>query len=149
MMVCATKKLFINLFPNKSNTDRNVVHLFFASKLDAWSRDLNTDFTLGGCLFGAIKLTKNSDSDKYKHSGYGIRFDALSQFRLWNGEWGKNVVIFGVGNSSYMHADNRAKDILVLGEGATDGLDDNTVPGEAKYLIVFNKSKNLFKSVLQ
>ena len=37
----------------------------------------------------------------------------------------------------------------ILGEGATDGLDDNTVPGEAKYLIVFNKSKNLFKSVLQ
>ena len=95
------QKAFYKFFPNKSNTDRNVVHLFFASKLDAWSRDLNTDFTLGGCLFGAIKLTKNSDSDKYKHSGYGIRFDALSQFWLWNGEWGKNVVIFGVGNSSY------------------------------------------------
>ena len=27
------------------------------------------------CLFGAVSLTKNVDIDKYKYSGYGIRFD--------------------------------------------------------------------------
>ena len=30
------------------------------------------DFTLGNSLFGAVKLTKNSDFDKYKYSEYGI-----------------------------------------------------------------------------
>ena len=46
-----------------------------SSELDSWSRDLNTGFTLGGCLFGGVKLTKNADPDKYSYSGYGIRFD--------------------------------------------------------------------------
>ena len=31
---------------------------------DTWSKDLNTDFTLGNCLFEAMKLTKNADPDK-------------------------------------------------------------------------------------
>ena len=51
-----------------------------------WSRDLNMDLTLSNCLFAAVKLTKNADSDKYGYSGYGIGFDASSQFSLSNGE---------------------------------------------------------------
>ena len=58
----------------------NVVNLYISYELDTWSRDLNTDFTLGNCLFGAVKLTKNDDPDKYGHIGYGIGFDARSQF---------------------------------------------------------------------
>ena len=27
---------------------------------------------LGNSLIGAVKLTKNADSDKYKYSGYGV-----------------------------------------------------------------------------
>ena len=34
---------------------------------------------------------------------------------------GKNVKILGVDNSSSAHADNRKKDILILGKGSTDG----------------------------
>ena len=48
-------------------------------------RDLNTYFTLGNCFFGAAKLTKIDDPDKYVHSGYGIDFDARSQFSLADG----------------------------------------------------------------
>ena len=54
---------------------------------------MNTDFTLGHCLFGAVELTKNADPDKYGYNGYSNEFDARSQFLLSNGEWGKNVVI--------------------------------------------------------
>ena len=36
----------------------------------------NFDPTLKDCLFGAVKLTKNNDIDKYKYSGYGIGFDS-------------------------------------------------------------------------
>ena len=46
-------------FPHK-----NIVHLYISYKLDTWSRDLNIDFTLGNCLFGALKVTKNADPDK-------------------------------------------------------------------------------------
>ena len=43
-------------------------------------------FTLGDCLFGAVKLTKSSDPKKFGYSGYGIRFDAHSQFLLLIGQ---------------------------------------------------------------
>ena len=37
--------------------------------------------------------------------------------------------------SSFVHVDNKKKDILVLGEGPTQGLDDTTLTAEAKYCI--------------
>ena len=41
---------------------------------------------------------------------------------LWSdGSWGKNVVIFGINNSSSMYVDNNnKKNTLVLGEGQTE-----------------------------
>ena len=45
-------------------TQNNVVNLFIVYELDISSQDLNTDFTLKDCLFGAVKLTKNADPDK-------------------------------------------------------------------------------------
>ena len=36
---------------------------------------------------------------------------------------GKNVFIFGVDMSSSVDVDNKQEDILVLGKGATQGLD--------------------------
>ena len=59
-----------------------------------WLRYLNTDFTLGNCLFGSVELTKNTDSDKYKYGGYGIGFDSRSEFLFRDGSMGKNVIIF-------------------------------------------------------
>ena len=97
---------------NISCTHRNAVNLFIVYELDTWSRDLNTDFTLGDYLFGAVMLTKNADPDKYGCVGYGIGFEAHSQFLSSDGELGKNDVIFGVDNSSSMHADNRKKRYL-------------------------------------
>ena len=47
-------------------------------KLDTWSRDLNTDFTLGDYLFGAVQLTNNFYPDKYGYSDYGMEFEARS-----------------------------------------------------------------------
>ena len=39
-------------------------------------------FYISKCLFGAVKLTKNDDPDKYRYScyGYAIEFDERSQF---------------------------------------------------------------------
>ena len=54
-----------------------------------------------------MKLTKNADLEKYKYSGYGIRFNSRSQFSWSGGSWGKNVVIFCADMSSPMHVDNK------------------------------------------
>ena len=43
---------------------KNVVIVYISYKLDTWSRDLNTDFALGNCLFSDVNLTKNADPDK-------------------------------------------------------------------------------------
>ena len=63
----------------------NVSNLYIPYTLHTWSRDLNTSFTLENYLFGALKLTKNADSDKYEYTGYRIRFDARSQLSLLDG----------------------------------------------------------------
>ena len=42
----------------KAFTPRNVANLFTDYKLDAWSRALNTVFTLKDCLFRVAKLNK-------------------------------------------------------------------------------------------
>ena len=47
---------------------KNIVKLYILYKLDTWSKDLNTYFTLGNCLFWAVKLTKNADPDNYKYN---------------------------------------------------------------------------------
>ena len=57
---------------------KNIVTLYITYTLNSWLKDLNTDFTQGNSLFGAVKLTKNAYPDKYKSSGYGIGFDSRS-----------------------------------------------------------------------
>ena len=42
--------------------------------------------------------------------------------------------------NSSVHIDNRRKDILILGDGATQGLDDTTLTAEAIYSINFTQS---------
>ena len=50
----------------------------------------------------------NGDPGKYSYSGSGIRFDARETFSLSNGSVIiENETIFGVDNSSSVHADNR------------------------------------------
>ena len=46
--------------------------------------------------------------------------------------------------SSSVHIDNKGKDILILGEGPTQGLDDTTLPAEAKFPFNFKKSGKRF-----
>ena len=58
--------------------------------------------------------------------------------------WGKNVIIFGADMSSYVHIDNKNKDLLILDEGAMQRLDDTTLTTEAKYPISFTKSGKRF-----
>ena len=56
-------------------------------------KDLDTGFTLGGCLFGGAKLSRNSNSGRYSYSFYGIGFYTHIDHSLPDGSVGKNVII--------------------------------------------------------
>ena len=68
-----------------------------------------TDFMLRNSLFGAVKLTKNADFDKYKYSGYGIGFYAYGTFSLSDSSGFRKNVIFGADMGSSVKVDNRRK----------------------------------------
>ena len=91
---------------------------------------------LENCLLGAVSLTKHVDINPYKHSEYGIGFDRKGPFLVGNG-FGRNCIIFGVDMSSSVHVDNKKKDIIILGEGLTQGLDCTTLIAEKLYSINF------------
>ena len=93
-----------------------------------------------------MKLTKNDDLDKYKYSGYGTGLDSRSEFIFFftDGSYGKKCHYFGADISSSVHVDNKGKDILILAEGPTQGLDDTRLTAVPKYPINFTQSgKNL------
>ena len=101
-----------SLIKNNIYISQKVINLYVSNTLGPQLRNLNTDFTLGNCLFGSVKLSKNADLDKYKYSSYGIGIDSCSEFPLPDG---RNVIIFGAVMSSYVHVDNKEKYILILG----------------------------------
>ena len=96
--------------------------------------------TLENCLFGAVKLTKNADIDKYGYSGCGIGFDRHGSFACPDTGLGKNVIIFGLDMSSSTKIDNRKRDISILGKGLTQGL-EHTLSAEKMYSIKFTEKK--------
>ena len=100
-------------------------------------------------MFGGVKLAKNCYPDKYVYSGYGIRFDSLSEFSLSDGSAGKNVIIFRVHVSSSVHIENKVKYILIFGKAPTQGLDDTELIAETKYLINFSRSQKTKKKKIK
>ena len=58
---------------------KKAVNVYIIFEITASSFN-NADPTLKSSLFGAIRLTKNVDNDKYKYYGYGIEFDRRGAF---------------------------------------------------------------------
>ena len=54
------------------------------------------------------------------------------------------LILFGVDNNSSGHIDNRKKDILVLGKGPPQGLDDTAIKAEAGYSMNFLRLQRKF-----
>ena len=103
----------------------------------------NNDPILKNCWFGAVTLTKNADVNKYRYSGYGTGFDRRSSFLFSRGGFGQNVLIFESDKSSSTHINNKKKDILVLGKGPTQGL-EQTLTAEKIYSINFTVIRKKF-----
>ena len=95
-------------------------------------------------MFGAVKLTKNSDIDKYGYARYGIGFDSKGTFSHSSGTTGVNFIIFGVDLSSSAHANNKTKSILIVGKGPTQGLEDATLYAKKMYSVNFTATRKKF-----
>ena len=94
-------------------------------------------------MFGAVSLTTRVDIDRYKYSGYGIRFDRKEDISFGNG-FGRNCIIFGADMSNSVPANNKTKNILVLGKNFVQGLDNTTIYAEKLYSINFTKNNKKF-----
>ena len=63
---------------------------------------------------------KDIDKEKYVYSGCGITFESTGSWRFGN-DFARNVIIFGVDNSSWSHSDNCKNNFVMLDEGPTCG----------------------------
>ena len=92
-------------------------------------------------------MTKNTNIDKYKYSGYDIGSDRKGSFSFPGIGLGKNVIIFGVDMNSSKKIDNRKKGILILGKGPTQGLEHTLSEEKVIQLILLKKIKKICLSL--
>ena len=95
-------------------------------------------------MFGAAGLTKHVDIDQYKYSGYVIGFDRKGEFSFGSNGFGRNAIILGVDMCSSVHANNKTKNILVLGKDFEQGLDNTTIYAEKLYSNNFTENNKKF-----
>ena len=130
---------------NKADIFNNIIiNIYCAYKLDLISSSRDDTFTVQNALFGAIQITKNADTGKYKYKGYGICFDEGGSFSKGNISNGKNVLIFGVDESSLVHANYKANNIYVMGDLIVQGINDTALYAEKIYSQNFTQPSKKF-----
>ena len=100
----------------QNNYLTKIVNVYIVYELYTWPRNPTNNFKFKNWLFGATNVVKNSGKEKYVYSGFGITFDRAGSWSFGN-DSARNVMIFGVDNSSSSHSDNRKNNFLILGEG--------------------------------
>ena len=119
-----------------------IVNIYIVYRLIPATKDSSA--TLQNCLFGAVNVTKNAGIDKYKYSGYGIGFDSRGRFSHPRRGYGRNVIILGARLSSSTHANNKIRNILVLGKDFIQRIDGTTIYAEKMYSINFTLANKKF-----
>ena len=114
------------IIPNNNN----VINIYYIYQIEPISTSRDGTFTVQNALFGAMQITKNADTSKYKYKGYGICFYEGGSFSKGNISNSKNVLIFGVDESSLVHANNKANNIYVMGDLFVQGINDTTLYAE-------------------
>ena len=130
-----------NVFNIYNNISTNIYCIY---KLGSISSSRDSTFTVQKALFGSIQITKNADTSKYKYEGYGICFDEGGTFSIGDIRNGRNVLIFGVHESSLTHANNKANNIFVMGDGFVQGIHDTTLYVEKIYNQNFTQPNKKF-----
>ena len=123
----------------------SIVNIYIVYSLS--QKTINSDNVFKKCLFGATRVTKpgdTTDSDKYIYSGCDLGFDRTSQFTHPQGRMAKNIIIFRVNSSNSVHATNKTQNILTLGHGLTQKVDNTTIYAEKMYSPDFSAENKIF-----
>ena len=129
------------LCPNNDN----IANIYIVYLIDRISNSRNTDYTVQNALFGGVKITKTApDTSKHKCKGYGICFDEGGMFSMGNINDGRNVLIFGVHESSLVHKNNKENNIFIIGDGFVQGINDTTLYAEKLYSQTFTAVNKTF-----
>ena len=128
------------IIPNNNN----VINIYCVYELRQVNIPLSIEFTILNDLFGAMGITKNANTSKYKYKGYGICFDKGGSFSEGSINNGRNVLIFGVRESSLLHSNNKANNIYVMDKGFVQGINDTTLHAEKVYSQNFTQTNKKF-----
>ena len=122
------------------NISNNVINIYCVYKLDPIDFSRNNKFTIQNALFGAIEITKNANTSKYKYKRYGMCFDESEEFTHVRKEGNfnhttsaRNVIIFGADMSFSKHANNKANNIYVMGKDYIQKINDTTIYPEKMF----------------
>ena len=118
----------------------NVISIYCVYELDPIDFSRNNEFTIQNALFGAIEITKNANTSKYKYKGYGICFDESQEFTHVRKEGNfnhttlaRNVIIFGADMSFRKHVNNKTNNIYVMGKDCIQKINDTTIYAEKMF----------------
>ena len=107
-------------------------------KLDAWSRDLNSCFTLNDCLFKSVKLAQNANPDTCIYNSCDIVFDLYYKFSFSDGSKSKTIFIWSW-HELICAYDSKKADIVILDKVVTQVLDDTVLAAKAQYSISLSR----------
>ena len=106
-----------------------IINVYFIYDLYAWPKVLLRILNVKKLFIAASNKVKNSDKEKYVHSGSGKAFDRKGEWSFRN-DYTRNFITFdsySVDNSSSSHTDNLKINFLVLGEEDAFGINGNSV----------------------
>ena len=78
------------IIPNNNN----LIDIYCVYEIQPISSTRSDTFTIQSALFGAMQITKNADTSKYKYKGYGICFDEGGLFSIGNINNGKLLKLY-------------------------------------------------------
>ena len=111
-----------SLAVEQSNQLDKILNGYIVYDIDGWKRNPTNNFKFKIPLFGANSIVKhNSDKEKYVHSGYRITFDSACSWNFDN-DTAKNIIVFGIDNSSSSHANNLKNNFLKREEDPNFGI---------------------------
>ena len=95
----------------QNNYLTKIVNFYIVSDIDAWPTIPLRKFTLNKCLFRATNIIRNSDKEKYVHTGSRKAFDGKGEWRFRN-DYARNVISFGTDNSSSSYSENHKNNFI-------------------------------------
>ena len=121
----------------------NAINIYCVDELDPIDFSRNNEFAIQNVLFGAIEITKNANTSKYKYKNYGICFDESDEFTHVRKEGNfnhttsaRNVIIFGADileQSFSKHSNNKTNNIYVMGKDYIQKINDTTIYTEKMF----------------